>query len=90
MGGVFSPLPKLKKKMLFKLKHMSFCLFPFLKVRVFCGCFFCVLKNSFESTGPFRSLRSCLFLKKGRSIGVKFSNKIWVHSVGGQHRNTLG
>lgn len=41
MGGVFSPPTQIKKKMLFKLKHMSSCLFPFLKVRVFCGFFLC-------------------------------------------------
>lgn len=40
-GCGFFPPTQIEKKMLFKLKHMSSCLFPFLKVRVFCGFSLC-------------------------------------------------
>lgn len=86
--GFFPPYPNWKK-MLFKLKHMSSCLFPFLKVRVFCVFFLCFEEFLWKHRSLSKPTKLS-FLKKGRSIGVKFSNKIWVHSVGGQHRNTLG
>lgn len=89
MGGVFSPLPKLKKKC---SSNWSICLlvcFPFSRFGFFVVFFLCFEEFLWKHRSLSKPTKLS-FLKKGRSIGVKFSNKIWVHSVGGQHRNTLG
>lgn len=63
-GWGFFPPTQIEKKMLFKLKHMSSCLFPFLKVRVFCVFFFVFWRIPLKAPVPFEAYEA-FFFKKG-------------------------